>query len=182
MLTRANAVTTNKRVYQKVSCMLLAPSSTQHSQHSLSDVLSSSCLHCIRLQDTIQREVDRYRQSHIRCGTAYGELDHPSYDSVTFKDLHMATVSHQVMCASQSAPFRQWSSWFSQILHACFTPVYHCSYWQLSALLEQSHCLVKRPAGCPTKGRAETKTTMACTRECLTTTSVSTTHLHLQCC
>ncbi|KAA6427410.1 MAG: hypothetical protein FRX49_02074 [Trebouxia sp. A1-2] len=48
-------------------------------------------------QDTIQREVARYKQSHIQCGTAYGELDHPSYDSVTFKDLHMATVCHQVL-------------------------------------------------------------------------------------
>jgi len=88
-----------------VSCMLSAPSNTQHSQHSLSDVLSSSCLHHTKLQETIQREVDRYKQSHIRCGTAYGELDHPSYDSVTFRDLHMATVSHQVMRALQSAFF-----------------------------------------------------------------------------
>ena len=58
------------------------------------------------MQDTIQREVDRYKQSHIHHGTAYGELDHPSYDSVTFRDLHMATVSHQVrhaVCTSQFA-------------------------------------------------------------------------------
>ena len=94
--------------------------SPQHSQHSLSDVLSSSCLHHTKLQETIQREVDRYKQSHIRCGTAYGELDHPSYYSITFRDLHMATVSHQVICASQSASFLQCSSWFKHILHACF--------------------------------------------------------------
>ncbi|KAL3144950.1 hypothetical protein ABBQ32_003456 [Trebouxia sp. C0010 RCD-2024] len=64
VLTRANAVTTNKRVYQK---------------------------------DTILREVERYQQSHIQHSTAYGELDHPSYDSITFRELHMATVSHQVL-------------------------------------------------------------------------------------
>lgn len=48
------------------------------------------------VQDTILREVERYQRSHIQHGTAYGELDHPSYDSITFRELHMATVSHQV--------------------------------------------------------------------------------------
>ena len=52
--------------------------------------------HYVLMQDTITREVERYQQSHIHQNTAYGELDHPSFESITFKELHMATISHQV--------------------------------------------------------------------------------------
>ena len=102
VLTRANAVTTNKRVYQKVGAEpLVMPSSSA----SLYDGILTGCMMVpltsdlmgsTSMQDTILREVERYQQSHIQHGTAYGELDHPSYDSITFKELHIATVSHQV--------------------------------------------------------------------------------------
>lgn len=59
------------------------------------------------MQDTILREVERYQRSHIQHGTAYGELDHPSYDSITFRELHMATVSHQVTHESLKMPLSQ---------------------------------------------------------------------------
>ena len=62
--------------------------------------LMHKCTDSICMQDTILREVQRYQQSHIQHGAAYGELDHPSYDSITFKELHMATVSHQVITAA----------------------------------------------------------------------------------
>lgn len=71
------------------------------------------------MQDTIQREVDRYKQSHIQHGTAYGELDHPSYDSVTFRDLHMATVSHQVRHAVCTSQFLQGQTQFMPSLDCC---------------------------------------------------------------
>lgn len=58
--------------------------------------LTSTIMGSTSVQDTILREVERYQQSHIQHSTAYGELDHPSYDSITFRELHMATVSHQV--------------------------------------------------------------------------------------
>lgn len=64
------------------------------------------------MQDTILREVERYQQSHIQHSTAYGELDHPSYDSITFQELHMATVSHQVrdQCLQSTRRFTHYNT------------------------------------------------------------------------
>uniref|UniRef100_A0A7S1XAC1 Uncharacterized protein n=1 Tax=Tetraselmis chuii TaxID=63592 RepID=A0A7S1XAC1_9CHLO len=45
----------------------------------------------------LKREVDRYQRTHIRHGTALGELDHPSYVSPTFRSLNLMNVSHQVL-------------------------------------------------------------------------------------
>ncbi|KAK9818008.1 hypothetical protein WJX72_005645 [[Myrmecia] bisecta] len=45
----------------------------------------------------LQQEVLRFYKSHVVPGTAFGELDHPSYRSATFQQLHCATLSHQVL-------------------------------------------------------------------------------------
>lgn len=45
----------------------------------------------------LQREVRRYKNNHIRTGTALGELDHPHYKSRFFRCLNLANVSHQVL-------------------------------------------------------------------------------------
>jgi len=41
--------------------------------------------------------VQRYKQLHIRNGTALGELDHPSYVSPSFRSINLGNVSHQVL-------------------------------------------------------------------------------------
>mmetsp|Transcript_4234 Transcript_4234/g.7543 ORF Transcript_4234/g.7543 Transcript_4234/m.7543 type:complete len:542 (-) Transcript_4234:507-2132(-) len=46
---------------------------------------------------TLQREVSRFEQQHIKQGTALGELDHPNYASRYFKCLNLPNVSHQVL-------------------------------------------------------------------------------------
>jgi len=45
----------------------------------------------------LKREVRRYVRTHIRNGTALGELDHPSYTSPTFRSLNLGNISHQVL-------------------------------------------------------------------------------------
>lgn len=44
----------------------------------------------------LKREVKRY-QSYIRCGTAVGELDHPSYASPYFTQVSFANISHCIL-------------------------------------------------------------------------------------
>lgn len=45
----------------------------------------------------LKREVARFRQNHVRAGTALGELDHPNYASRFFRCLNLPNVSHQVL-------------------------------------------------------------------------------------
>jgi hypothetical protein len=45
----------------------------------------------------LRREVRRFRASHVRRGTALGELNHPSYYSAWFRSLNLPNVSHQVL-------------------------------------------------------------------------------------
>jgi len=44
----------------------------------------------------LKREVRRFRQQHIKQGTALGELNHPSYYSNYFRSLNLPNISHQV--------------------------------------------------------------------------------------
>lgn len=45
----------------------------------------------------LQREVARFKEQHVRKGTALGELNHPSYFSSYFRHLNLPNVSHQVL-------------------------------------------------------------------------------------
>lgn len=47
-------------------------------------------------QRLLVREVRRYKQQHVKTGTALGELDHPSYASDFFRVLNVPNISHQV--------------------------------------------------------------------------------------
>lgn len=48
-------------------------------------------------QSVLKREVRKFKRSHIKVGTALGELDHPSYSSCYFRFLNIANISHQVL-------------------------------------------------------------------------------------
>eukprot|EP00882_Tetradesmus_deserticola_P013308 GHRQ01014118.1.p2 GENE.GHRQ01014118.1~~GHRQ01014118.1.p2 ORF type:complete len:153 (+),score=72.20 GHRQ01014118.1:481-939(+) len=45
----------------------------------------------------LRREVRRFKRAHIRCATALGELNHPSYYSAYFCSLNLPNISHQVL-------------------------------------------------------------------------------------
>eukprot|EP00775_Hariotina_reticulata_P010278 gene10278-10437_t len=45
----------------------------------------------------LKREVRRFKQEHIKQGTALGELNHPSYYSNYFRSLNLPNISHQVL-------------------------------------------------------------------------------------
>ena len=45
----------------------------------------------------LQREVSRFKEQHVRKGTALGELNHPSYFSSYFRALNLPNISHQVL-------------------------------------------------------------------------------------
>jgi hypothetical protein len=49
------------------------------------------------LQPVLKREVSRFKAQHIRCGSALGELNHPSYYSAYFRSLNLPNISHQVL-------------------------------------------------------------------------------------
>jgi hypothetical protein len=41
--------------------------------------------------------VRRFKAQHICCGSALGELNHPSYYSAYFRSLNLPNISHQVL-------------------------------------------------------------------------------------
>ncbi|WIA29021.1 hypothetical protein OEZ86_011538 [Tetradesmus obliquus] len=45
----------------------------------------------------LRREVARFKAAHVSCGSALGELNHPSYYSAYFRSLNLPNVSHQVL-------------------------------------------------------------------------------------
>lgn len=47
------------------------------------------------LQEIIEAEVARFYRKLVVEGTAFGELCHPGYTCETYKELHLAAVSHQ---------------------------------------------------------------------------------------
>ena len=47
------------------------------------------------LQEILEAEVARFYRKLVVEGTAFGELCHPGYTCETYKELHLAAVSHQ---------------------------------------------------------------------------------------
>ena len=72
------------------------------------------------LQEIIEAEVARFYQKLVVAGTAFGELCHPGYTCETYKELHLAAVSHQASrCRSA------WLSW-SEFWHPWVVVTYSC--------------------------------------------------------
>jgi hypothetical protein len=55
------------------------------------------CTRSLFLQAVLKREVRRFKAQHVRCGSALGELNHPSYYSAYFRSLNLPNISHQVL-------------------------------------------------------------------------------------
>ncbi|GAX75735.1 hypothetical protein CEUSTIGMA_g3178.t1 [Chlamydomonas eustigma] len=47
--------------------------------------------------NVLKREAARFEAERIQNGTAFGEVDHPSYNSCYFRSLNLANISHQVL-------------------------------------------------------------------------------------
>ena len=90
VLARANAVTTNNRVYDKVSMLLHGSVRYQPCCYPEQPPISIGIV-----QDTLVRDGERYIQNLVNAGGAFGELEHPHYNSPTFRHLHLATISHK---------------------------------------------------------------------------------------